>query len=94
MMSSITRWFRTYWPRHDERDAVLREYQSLQHKQLFLQDIALRGSIFQPIPPGPHAERMEGRRQLALEIIQLSGMDWRVLQRLINQPLTYDKGDN
>jgi hypothetical protein len=91
--SRIGVWFRTYWPQKTMRDDVLRQYQSLQQKPLFLQDIALRGSIFQPIPPGPYAERMEGRRQLALEIIAISGMDWRVLHDLVNQPLTYNNGD-
>ena len=93
LTSRIGRWFRTYWPAKKQRDDVLREYQSLQHKPLFLKDVALRGSIFQPIPPGPYAERMEGRRELALEIISLAQMDWRVLHDLVNQPLTYDNGD-
>lgn len=90
-MSAIARWFQAYWPQREERNALLRQYHALQQSPLLLQDIAYRGSVFQPIPPGSNAQIMEGRRQLALEILNLAKTNFDVLHRLANTPLTRNK---
>lgn len=87
-MSALGRWFQLAWrDRGKRRDAAL-GYAVLRERPLVLADIALRGSVYQPILDADPvlAARAEGRRQLALEILGLAGMDPARLLPLIDPP--------
>jgi len=76
-MSNYVRWLQQVWPVKVAPAAarsVVADYATIgQAHKHFLTDVALRGSVFTPMPPPPslfHAGVAEGRRQLALEILE------------------------
>ena len=77
MASSAIRWLVAAWRSPRQREAVARAYLGLRTQPLLLADIALRGSVFQPTGlTDPIAiAKNEGRRELALEIINLAKTD-------------------
>lgn len=81
-------WFRAVWPVGRWR-RVLDEYQQLRGLKGVLADIAARGGIYSThfIPSEREAAFAEGRRALALEIIELAGMDPDRLRTLIETPI-------
>lgn len=81
------RWLRMLWPDPTQRFAVIASYQQLRESPQLLQDIALRGCVFRPFDKSLSLEVQEGRRQLALEILQLADADMGQLQRLCFAPL-------
>lgn len=87
--AKIRAWFPLVWPHKGQRHAVLAEYQELKQKVRLLQDIATRGGVFMACPPGVPLERHEGRRELALEILELAGAD---MDRLMKLAFTESKG--
>ena len=83
-------WFRTAWRNEGHRAAVLSDYAKVAILRHFLADLALRGSVFAPLPPAKDlyaAGIAEGRRQLALETMRIAGTDPATLQRLCFEPL-------
>lgn len=81
-------WFRKVWPGGRWR-RVLDEYRALRAYKGMLADIAVRGGIYSThfIASEREAAFMEGRRALALEIIDLAGMDPDKLRTLIETPI-------
>jgi hypothetical protein len=72
----LVAWFRNVWPR--QKRAVMREYMQMRELQFVLADIALRGGVNAKIPNAANdrqAAVLEGRRQLALEILHICGME-------------------
>lgn len=57
-----------------------------QHPDL-LADIAIRGKVFAPFDETRNVDIQEGRRQLAVEIINLTTIDPNVIARICFQPL-------
>lgn len=69
---------RAFWPSKGRQRAVVAGYEALAAHPETLADIALRGSVFQAVPPDEgdrQAAVIEGRRQMALEIIKAAGQD-------------------
>ena len=87
-MSALARWFAAAWPDRGKRRDAATGYAVLRERPLTLADIALRGSVYQAILETDPiaAARAEGRRQLALEILRLAGMDPARLIPLIDPP--------
>lgn len=87
MSLTQTRWFRAVWPRPEARSAVLMEYQAMARFKLALADIAARGGLRRPAhhPGDPYQTAWnDGRRSLAQEIIDMTGLDQATLQKLIS----------
>ncbi len=91
-MSAVDRlgtWLAAVWKTRARVDAVAYEYQRLRGFTHVLADIAARGGIWRPShdPAKPDALNTafnEGRRALALEIIELAEMDPRRLREIID----------
>lgn len=69
-------WLRALFLGHYRQVAA--EYASLRTKKNLLADIATRGGVFDPAPAPHHPHKLafhEGRRSLALEILQLAKTD-------------------
>lgn len=72
------------WPSDNNRRAIMATHAALgtpQHRH-WLADVALRGGVFSPAPRVEtlwDAGRLEGRREFALEIIELARADPRLL---------------
>jgi hypothetical protein len=78
-MSSLQRlavWCAKVWP-NGQHARVVEQYRSLRQKPELLADIAMRGGIWSTrLPPDGHQLAFEqGRRSLALEIIEMSRID-------------------
>lgn len=85
-LNRFARWFRTVWPSPGRRAALYGQYASLSEKPLVLADIALRGRVWRPshVPNDPTTTAWnDGRRSLALEILELAGMSADQLARLV-----------
>lgn len=90
---NVVSWFREAW-RGRERDAraCLDQWALMKRHDLVLQDIALRGSVFQPFGVADPIElaRLEGRRELALEILKQAETDphrlWQALVASASTP--------
>lgn len=84
-------WFMRLWPRDPDRRQVLAEYAQLGRMQRLLADVALRGGVFRPSAADPAnlfaAGIVEGRRQLALELIRTAGTDPTILQKICFNPV-------
>jgi hypothetical protein len=85
----IGAWLATVWKTRARVDAVAYEYHRLRDMPHVLADIAARGAIWRPShdPAKPDALNTafnEGRRALALEIIELAEMDPRRLREIID----------
>lgn len=81
-------WFRQIWINPQKRWAVLGEYANLKNSPYLLADIALRGFVFsrKPAPKDIYeAGKFEGRRELALEIVQLAEVDPAEIFRLVER---------
>jgi hypothetical protein len=75
-------WFRRAWLSTQARFRVFGEYAALRQSTYLLSDIAQRGGVHQVQAPPCDLYRAgwnEGRRSLALEIIQMAGCDPREL---------------
>lgn len=79
MKTAIATWFRQMWPDFQKRHAVAGEYLSIgASHRLLLADIGLRGLIWSDLAVrGDHDGTMInlGRRELALEIIELCNIE-------------------
>lgn len=77
-------WFREMWLSSTKRWRVFAGYRSID--KLTLTDIALRGCVFSRMPPAhdlfDHG-KLEGRRELALEIIKLARVEPQALLDLV-----------
>lgn len=86
-MNRFARWFQTVWPAKEARIALVGQYAGLREKKLVLADIALRGGVWRPAhAPGQDGLTTawnDGRRSLALEILELSEMRPDELLRLV-----------
>jgi hypothetical protein len=87
--SRIGVWLATVWKTKARVDAVAYEYHRLKDFSHVLADIAVRGNIWRTShdPAKPDALNTafnEGRRALALEIIELAEMDPRRLREIID----------
>jgi hypothetical protein len=75
---NVVAWFLSAW-RGDGRDlrACLDQWGRMKQLDLVLRDIALRGSLYQPFAVSDPVElaRLEGRRELALEILTQAEAD-------------------
>lgn len=92
-------WFWEMWPRGEGKRAVIRDYLALREMPHLLADIALRGHVFSAwdAPPGDvfGAGVMEGRRRLALELLELTGMPPQELWGFIERaPTNRGEGDD
>lgn len=80
-------WFRQIWPKHGPE--VVRQWSALGQSRLVLADIALRGRVYTPFGreavDAYTAGRMEGRRELALEILTLANANPDILFALIEK---------
>lgn len=87
-MSRIRDWFQTVWPNPQKRQAAASQYGAI--GPLALADIALRGRVWRPshVPNDPTTTAWnDGRRSLALEILELANMPPDRLKALIeNRP--------
>jgi hypothetical protein len=87
MKINPVRWFRQIWLSPQKRFAVLSSYKSIE--QLTLADIALRGFVWSApkrVPGDTFGDGIiEGRRLLALEIIELARADITQLFALIER---------
>lgn len=88
-MIDKVKWFRQIWPFPLRRERALRDYQALAEHKYALTDIGLRGGVFSALPRVPgdvFGDGInEGRRQLAIEIITLSGTKPEDLLELIER---------
>jgi hypothetical protein len=87
-MNSV-QWFRQIWPFPPGRGAAMAGYKALgaQFKHT-LTDIALRNYVFHAAPPAADlyaAGVAEGRRQCALEIYKLAGINHDQLWALVEK---------
>jgi hypothetical protein len=88
-VSRIGTWLATVWQTRVRVDAVAYEYARLKDFTHVLADIGARGGIWRTShePGKPDALNTafnEGRRSLALEIIELAEMDPRRLREIID----------
>lgn len=82
------RWFREVWPRDAGRQAVISDYATVGQCRHFLTDVAIRGSVFAPfgdVTDALQLARLEGRRELALEIIRTAGEEPGALYRYVEK---------
>ena len=87
-------WFGQLWPRETGRRAVLSDFATVGTLKHFLADLALRGNVFSGHPVTDslyQLGRMEGRRELALEVIQLAGQEPQALWAYIERSAGPDK---
>ena len=91
----IGEWFRQLWLDPQKRHALAGEYLALRQSQLFLADLALRGRVWSDlVVPGDRDATMVnlGRRELALEVIELAEIEPQRLFQLIERaPLKESK---
>lgn len=83
MKQWICNWFGQVWPDRVRRLQVAAQYNDIGREALA--DIALRNYVFAPAPQHIDAialARIEGRREAALEIIQMSTVDPMALSRI------------
>lgn len=87
MMQALRVHFTQVWPRDGGKRALLADYLTLKGAPHLLADIAVRNYVFAPIPPAKStyaAGVAEGRRQCALELIRLCGLEaaalWDVIE--------------
>jgi hypothetical protein len=92
-MKAAREWFRQIWPRPAGKHNVLSGYAMLRDERHVLADIALRNRVFKEFPKGLNAFDAgvcEGRRQAALEILELCSLDpallWEVIEAKDVQP--------
>lgn len=92
MKAKIGAWFQQLWPNRSKRHALAGDYLSLAATHgLVLADIALRGRLWSDlVVPGDRDATMVnlGKRELALEIIELAEMDPNRLFEMIERPPT------
>lgn len=78
MKDSLIHLMAQRWPRRLARLALLREWSGIGEHKYVLADIALRGGVFGSLPRTPGDVFQdginEGRRQLAIEIIEQAGI--------------------
>lgn len=77
-------WFREIWPRR--KKLVMQDYMALREFEHFLADVAVRGGVLAKIPnqaSDRQAAVLEGRRQLAIEILELARMPPERLRQII-----------
>jgi hypothetical protein len=82
-------WLRQIWPWAETREQLLRQYQVVGMQKFFLTDVALRGRVYSDLHvPGDHDATMVniGRRELALEILELAGERPDRLFELVPRP--------
>jgi len=94
MKTPIGRWFRQIWPTRQRRLDVLSQYVAAgAQSRLMLTDIGLRGRVWSDLEAESDRQTFIniGRRQLALEILELSGASFDQLYDLIERAPT--KGD-
>lgn len=83
----FARWFNTVWPATGPRLAVIHEYGAMKQMPHVLADIAMRGGVWRPahVANDPTTSAWnDGRRALALEILELVDMPPQQLLRLID----------
>ncbi len=79
-----TQWLRALFAGHYRR--VAEQYHALGQKRDLLADIATRGGVYDPAPTDADVlalARHEGRRSLALEILQLAQADPREIESYV-----------
>ena len=86
-LNKFARWFTARW-RNERWHAVIGQYAELGALPFVLADIAQRGAIFSTafVTDAREAAFYEGRRALALEIIELARIDPEKLRTLIETP--------
>ena len=88
---NIVAWLKAKWRDPGQRAQVIHEYAALGQMRHLQADIAHRGYVFTVPQPAPadfyQAGVIEGRRQLALELIRAAGTDPAMLQKLCFEPL-------
>lgn len=87
MIVDVAKWVKNVWPRATSRNAVIGDYETIGRlHQFFLADVALRGNVFmahRDIDNLYTAGKAEGRRELALEILNLAQVRADALRTLI-----------
>lgn len=84
-------WFATTWRNAQRRFQVMGEYRALGRSKFLLADIALRGGVYHAAPADPTTMAWSnGRRSLALEILELAGTDPNELFDLVER---FSKGE-
>ncbi len=81
-------WFRRAWLSSQARFRVMGEYAALRQSRYLLSDIAQRGGVFRAAhEPGDPCTTAwnDGRRSLALEIIEMAGCDPRELLDVVER---------
>ena len=88
-MNRIALWFSAVWRTRPRVEAVARQYQQLGAMPELVADIAARGSMFRASPPEDALKLAfeQGRRSLALEIVELAQIDPRRLRAILDAPL-------
>ena len=92
---NVRAWFLTLWPNKARRLRVLESYIALKKMPELLADIALRGGLMAPAAPPDTTPYqggvLEGRRQVATEILKLAGEDFESLYRIVERPQQGDR---
>ncbi len=81
-------WFRRAWITTNARLRVMGEYAALARSPHLLSDIAQRGGVFRAahVPGDPYTTAWnDGRRSLAIEIIEMAGCDPRTLLDIVER---------
>lgn len=101
MKISPAAWLRQIWPSAANKRAVVADYAGLSQHPHLLTDIALRGRVWSALEArdengavDPAATYINlGRRELALEILELAGMSPQQLWSLVERSPTPEKRD-
>lgn len=93
MPNRIVAWFAMAWTTKARVDACAHEYTALGRYTLVLADIALRGGVWKADEPTDALALayQQGRRSLALEILELAEMDPRLLRALLDTPILRER---
>lgn len=87
MRLNPVKWLNGAWRDAAARFAVISEYRALAGRKFLMADIARRGGVFAAQPPsgGDVFEngRREGRREFALELLELARCDHEALSALV-----------
>lgn len=85
----IGEWFWSAWATKPRVDATAYEFARLGELRHVLADIALRGRVWRAEEPRDALALAyeQGRRSLALEILELAEMDPRLLRALVDAPI-------
>lgn len=87
MRLNPVKWLNVAWRDSMARFAVISEYRALAGHKYLMADIARRGGVFATQPPS-HGDvfengRREGRREFAIELLELARCDTEALSALV-----------